>query len=417
MTLDVACALIGKTLQSRREIIDGILAAEAKPLPRLRSFMRAHSFVMGDEKINLQPVIHQLDQRSRSDGFNVLHDWDGKAERFNQETIPVDVLDFLIRVRDPDDSEGEALAILLDYYLFYLLGLLSLRVWDDGNPDQNVDRVSRLLTELQSPAGSGQHFADNWASLVLLATSHFEGEDRAYDQLLDRIRSLNTTHRTDAALVYAGVLACHLRFGLQAVYERDLDKLRADNMPDYPLLCFALSTLMERYAELSEAGEQGPERDRVAEGILNGLTPDAGAFLVDPPPALAPCEDERRGFCERFRRQKGELLGDFERLRPGDRDYSPLSLFFNFPHNLIKGAVVDALLRDKPWTVSLNDLLTGSGSGQCAGEAQQELAKTLMAYARTYPDPYRGKLVPSIVYDPRTGLRDWERAFAVIDGP
>ena len=36
---------------------------------------------------------------------------------------------------------------------------------------------------------------------------------------------------------------------------------------------------------------------------------------------------------------------------------------------------------------------------------RETLAKTLMGYARANPDPYRGRPVPSIVYDLRAGRR------------
>ena len=43
--------------------------------------------------------------------MEVLHDWDGKAEVFNKEIIPVDVLNFLMATHDPGDSERQVLAI------------------------------------------------------------------------------------------------------------------------------------------------------------------------------------------------------------------------------------------------------------------------------------------------------------------
>jgi hypothetical protein len=82
--------------------------------------------------------------------------------------------------------------------------------------------------------------------------------------------------------------------------------------------------------------------------------------------------------------------------------YSPLSFFFNFPHNLLKGIVIDGVLRRKPWRISLDDLLTG---GPRESEDKKKLAETMMGYARMSPDRIRGKLTPAIVYDPRAGRR------------
>jgi hypothetical protein len=228
------------------------------------------------------------------------------------------------------------------------------------------------------------------------------------------MRSLNQSHRTVAAIVYAGILASHLRFGLQTTYERDIGKMREDNIADYPWMCFALATLMKAYSRLHDEGVMGTERDKIVEGIVNGLSPDAGAFLDDPPSFMAPYEDERSEFRDSFRRYQEDLLEEFKEHRPGDGAYSPVSFFFNFPHNLLKGAVVDALFRGEPWRVSLNDLLTRFS--QADGASQETLAKTLMGYARRSPGTIRGRLMPAIVYDPRAGRRDYVNAIDTIEG-
>ena len=101
-----------------------------------------------------------------------------------------------------------------------------------------------------------------------------------------------------------------------------------------------------------------------------------------------------------FRQYRDDLLAEFERLRPDDRIYSPLSFFFNFSHNVLKGTIVDALLRGRAWDLSFNDLLTGLGPKD---ESKAALARTLMGYARTSPDRIRGRLMPVIVFDPDAG--------------
>ena len=65
----------------------------------------------------------------------------------------------------------------------------------------------------------------------------------------------------------------------------------------------------------------------------------------------------------------------------------------------VKGTVIDALLRGRPWSVALDDLLTANGDGA----PKQELAVTLMGYARSSPDRINGRLTPVIVYDPDSG--------------
>jgi hypothetical protein len=288
------------------------------------------------------------------------------------------------------------LAILLDYYLFNILCLLSMRIWDAGGADDNLERLRRLLERLQSPDGSGHRFASHAGTLILIATAHFELEERGYRTLLEKVTMLNPVHRTAIALDHAGSMGCHLRFGYEATYGRDTVLMRNDNVADYPWLSFALATLIEAYA----AG-----RDQAAaEGLLLGLSPDALAFVKTPP------------FAERFAAHREELVERFEAFRPADGAYSPLSFFFNFSHNVVKGTVVDALLRSLPSTVSLNDLLTAAQPQPNTDEhgpvssQKISLATTLMGYARRSPNRIGGRLMPAIVYDPRAG----RQAFAVV---
>ena len=144
----------------------------------------------------------------------------------------------------------------------------------------------------------------------------------------------------------------------------------------------------------------------MVEGILNGLSPDARAFVGQPPASLSACEADRVEFRDRFDRYRQDLLEEFERQRPSDHSYSPLSFFFNFSHNVLKGTVVDALLRGQAWTLAFNDLLT---RGDENGPSKEALAKTLMGYARSNPSPIGDRMMPVIVYDPASG----REAFAV----
>jgi hypothetical protein len=375
--------------------------AEAHPVPDLVRAFRAGSF----PELPLQPMVSGLDERTRADGFHVLNDWDGKKDRLNEETIPEEVARYAA-----DHATGAASrAILLDYYFLYVLGLLALRAWDEGDPNGNLERVSALLHTLQGPPGSGQRFVDDAETLLLVAVSHFEPDVTAYDRLLAKVRALDESHRTKLALAHAAILASHLRFGFEATYGRDILEMRRDNAPDYPWLLLALGTLLTRYA----GGVEGPERERVVEGLLNGLTPDPRAFVGAAPSSLAPFAAEHARFRELWETHRDALLGEFERHRPSESAYSPLSFFFNFPHNLLKGIVIDALVRGEPWRVSLNALLTGVPDD----EAKTALAQTMMGYAQKSPDRIRGRLTPVIVYDPRAGRRAYQETLRRIAGP
>jgi hypothetical protein len=262
---------------------------------------------------------------------------------------------------------------------------------------------------LQGPDGSGQRFVDSAATLILIATSHFEIVERGYGRLLARVRTLNTSHRVSIALSHAVSMGCHLRFGFEASYGRDTVVMRDDNVADYPWLCFALMTVMREYASLVEGGASEDDQSPIVEGVLNGLSADARAFVGQPPASLSGSEGDRAIFNDLFARHRDTLVERFQRFRPSPDTYSPLSFFFNFSHNVLKGTVVDALLRGRAWPLTFDDILTTLSRDAAESTTKQELAATLMGYARANPDTIRGRPMPVIVYDPATG-RD---AFAV----
>ena len=398
-SFEEACALVEIVLTGsvRQEMVTEVAhAADLRAaLLRLRDSMRSHAWKAGAHTIALGHALKAFDARTRDEGFHVLHDWDGKADTVNEDIIPVDVLHYLIDARGAEPADRTVIAVLVDYYFLHLLTLLSLRIWDEGDADDNLDRLDRLLRSLQGPGGSGQRFVDDGETLMLIATSHFELHDRGYAGLLARAKTLNQSHRTKIALGHAASMASHLRFGFEATYARDTIVMRNDNVADYPWLCFALLTLMREYEHVL-----GSDRDRLVEAILNGLTADARG---EPPASLSTCEAERSEFRDRFQTHRDRLIPDFERHRPSDRHYSPLSFFFNFSHNILKGTVVDALLRSVVWDVSFNDLLTGIPRDAPIAQEKERLATTLMAYARSNPDTIRGRPMPVIVYDPQAG--------------
>jgi hypothetical protein len=407
LSFDHACSRVDAALAgtARHTILESLSqsASYREALLRLRENMQTHVFAYGSHTIDLGRILNTYDGHTQQDGFHVLHDWDGRADTVTPDIIPVDVLNFVVEWRGQGRLDRVPLAILLDYYFLHVLALLSLRVWDDGRGDENLDAVERLLHHLQGPNGSGQAFVSNAASLILIATSHYEPDERAFYPLLEKVRALGARHRANLALVHAVSMGCHLRFGFEATYGRDTVVMRGDNVVDYPWLCFALVTLMTEFARLHDEGIQGTDRERIVEAILNALSADARAFVGEPPASLSAQDSDRSRFCELFHQHREHLLDELARYEPSDDTYSPLSFFFNFSHNVLKGTVVDALLRGKPWRLSLNDLLTSLARVDQQGESPAMLAKTLMAYARANPDRIRGRLMPVIVYDPRAG--------------
>jgi len=404
---DVGCSIVESALTggARRDLIAD-LSSEATlgdSLQRLRAGLRANVLNAGGRHVALERVVNVFDRQTRQEGFHVLHDWDGRADHVGDDTIPIDVLNYVALMRGADVVDRTAIAVLIDYYLVNVLALFSLRIWDDGDPDENLDRVGRLLGLLQGSEGSGQMFARDAETLLLLATAHFEVQERGYDQLLDRVRRLNAVHQTRIALGHAASMGSHLRFGFEATYGRDTIVMRDDNVADYPWLCYALSVVMTEYDRLRGAGASEAQRAPVVEALLNGLSADARAFVGEAPAPLEKCAKDLAAFRDAFFAHKGELIREFEPFRPAEERYSPLSFFFNFSHNVLKGTVVDALLRGEPWTLAFEDLLTGLPDDDGSSAAKTLLATTLMTYARLNPDRIRGQLMPVIVYDAQAG--------------
>lgn len=407
MTFSDACAIVKPLLAgpARGAIVADLAAAHdmREALLRLRDSMRSNAWKAGDRVISLGRVVREFDAATRAEGFHVLHDWDGKADTVLDDTIPIDVLHYVMHRRGDDPPDAAAIFILLDYYFVHLLSLLSVRVWDGGDADENLERLNALLRDLQGPDGSGQPFVDDAETLILIATSHFEVVEQGYEQLLARVRALNQRHQTNIAIGHAVSMGSHLRFGFEATYGRDTMVMRDDNVADYPWLCFALATTMREYERLRTAHDDGAYQERIVEAILAGLSADPRAFIGQAPASLSLADADRADFAQRFGEHRAALLIAFERHRPRDDAYSPLSFFFNFSHNILKGTIVDAALRGQPWAVSFNDLLTGMPRDAANAGLKTALAQTLMRYARANPDRIRGRLMPVVVYDPATG--------------
>jgi len=420
VTFDSACSLVESALTGgvRQEIVSvaGAASDARTALARVRDQMRSHRWVAGTTRLAIDAVVRDYDERARRDGLHVLHDWDGKADHINAETIAVDVATYIVDRAETEPPDPRALAILVDYYFLYILALLAVHVWDEGDADANFDRLSGLLDRLQGPDGSGERFIGNVETLLVIAGSHFERDEQVYDALLARVRGLSLPRRRQIAMAHAASLGSHLRFGIEATYNRDFGFMRDDNGVDYTWLCFSLSTLIDAWLE-ARAAHAAEAEAAIAETIANGLSTDAGAFLdARTPSVLAGCDLERRGFRERVGGHVTALTDAFAPSRPVDGAYSPLALFFNFSQNVLKGAVVDASLWGDPRRISLNDLFTSLPRDPDTDQRKLRLLHTLMGFARANPDRIRGQLMPVIVYDVVAGRRAFGAMTRAIQG-
>ena len=408
--------------------------------------MRAHVFRGRFAPLVLDGFVRDFDVRTREEGFHVLHSWNHREHLFTRENTPVLMLDRFAEEWSPARATPRVQALLLDHYFFYVLAVMAMRAWDEGDPNENLDRVTGLLRHLQGPHGSGHQFVARAETLILMAISHFHPDESAYPRLLEKIRTLDRAHRVHFALAEAAILGSHLRWGFAVLYRRDLGRMRSDNVGDYPWLLFSVATLMEEYVRLR--GEDGGSRSgradrraRVLEGLIDGLTPDPWAFTGAPPEALRPYEEEHAGFREGFAEHREDLLEEFERLRPGREAYSPLSFHCNFPHNAIMAKVSIQLADENAPNLPMDAMFTragawhqdGAGSGEPAEESgpdvdprradpaafvsanhPEALARYLMAYSGASPERLGRRGARLIIYDPNVGLRYYKMALQAM---
>ena len=334
LTFGEAADQIGDVLRgpARRDLLDR-LEPDADPtgaFAGLRHAMRTHTLPGAAGPKSLRRVVDVLDARSRAEGLHVLHGWDFTAQRRPDDIAPVLLLDYCLRLGVPPGRARAMLAVLLDQYLLALLGVLVVRTWDDGDANANLDRVSALVADLQGSDGSGMQTVDDAESLVLLAVAYYHPEEPAYDNLLDRIRTLDDRHALRLALPCASVFGSHLRWGLRFMYRNDVGVMRDDNVVDYPWVLFALSTLMREYERIRGSGPSSA-RERIVCALVELLSPDPWAFAGPPPACLAAHAAEHAALRERLARYSPDLVVEFKALQPGAA-YSPFGFQIGRAH-------------------------------------------------------------------------------------
>jgi hypothetical protein len=156
------------------------------------------------------------------------------------------------------------------------------------------------------------------------------------------------------------------------------------------------------------------ERLQILEGLINGLTADARAFIGKAPPSLSGYETEHAEFCDLFYKYRANLLEELEALRPSDQTYSPLGFNFNFPHNAVKGFVANAIGRGWVAPLPVNELLTGLPYSPELEKGRRLLVRQLVEQARKSPDIIRGKPVPIFSYDAYRGIRGFVNTMAIL---
>ena len=382
------------------ELVADVLRGDARRLAleqlpgtdALRKALKSHTFPAPSGTISLRRIVDTLDARTRREGMHVLQSWDFVAHRFPSDIAPVLLLDYSARMGIPPEREQAARAILLDQYFLALLSLLAVRAWDEGDPNANLDRVASALNDLQGPAGGGHSFVADAETLLMLAVSYYHPEEQGYDLLVERVSALDAAHQLRFARACAALLGGHLRWGLRFMYERDVGRMRDDNVADYPLLAFAVLTL-------SRAGAD--DLAATAESLLDGLSADPWAFTGKVPHALKARAAWHGEVRDRLAADREALLAGFAQFQPTTNAFSPLAFSCNFPSNTTVAmallAVHDAIPR-----LPLNALFTREPA-DATDHSVLRLAATLMQFAAGDTARLGARGTPLIVYDPYDG--------------
>jgi hypothetical protein len=416
ITFDAAAGDLEAVLRgsARGEILDALLndGGADGGLARLRRAMHTHTFSAPAGPVSLRRIVDSLDARTRREGLHVLQGWDYVAHRFPDEIAPILMLDYCARAGAANDDR-KSLAILLDQYFLTVLSLLAVRAWDDGDANENLDRVTALLRDLGGAHGSGHRFIDDAETLLLLAVSYFHPEERGYDSIRERISTLDAAHQLRCALPCAAIMASHLRWGLRFMYRRELGLMRKDNEVDYRWLLFSLLALMRAYATMHDNEVSGAERERVVEGLLNGLSADPWAFIEKAPAFLRAHQAEHDAFRELLGARRESLLREFESQRPGTTVYSPLAFATNFLSNTAVAMVIVALVDEQPHP-SLDSLLTTERARAVSAGSVERLSRELMAYSMAAAERSGEGAAPLIVVDPYDGVHCFNNVVRVL---
>ncbi|HEY4219183.1 MAG TPA: hypothetical protein VGM67_18700 [Gemmatimonadaceae bacterium] len=396
-----ACTALESALAGgvREQMLDALDSTGdfATACQTLRSAMRSHAFPTLGTPVELHRVVQSFDNRARRSGLHPLQSWDYRAHHFSDEILPVLMLDRCAASRVPPEQRRAALSVLLDHYFTSVLGLMAASAWDDGDPNENLDRVDHLLDAV-SASQPKRRFYDDAETLLLVAVSHYHPVESAYDNLLKRVEALGGAHRIRLAHACANTLGGHLRWGLRFMYRRDVGRMRDDNVVDYPWLVFSLVTLWRELRRMHESNIEGPERDHIAEGFVNGLTADSWLWTAGAPRWLEFMRDEHAELRDELLEHHDYLMAALEVSRPTQGEFSPLGFDCNFLCNTAVAMVATALTDPEPHP-SLNALFTLQPHDGWMPPDSERQARRLNAYARAgAPDP----TVPAlIVYDPR----------------
>lgn len=293
---------------------------------------------------------------------------------------------------------------LFNLYALRCLGLLAMRLWDDG-PNGAGERLSRLqgvLDELWNTTTTDQPALVRDARwLIQMAQSPATDDLGAYFEAAEKVAA-SFSHEDRIEIHKAGVrmTAGHLRSQIRyyamkrAVPLSDASVVRitrTSNALDFALLIQELVPLLEAY-ENAWRSNDGQKRLDLADAVCQGISADPELFVnrIELLRAYSMIEhlfitadrDEQVAYTPmgtrhvqllqeyeaRIARVSSPLLDDCQKFRPVAGAYSPYGVLYGFSTDLIEHMALKTLQPDAVPAFGLEDVFTGgdANSGKLA---------------------------------------------------
>jgi hypothetical protein len=293
---------------------------------------------------------------------------------------------------------------LFNLYVIRCLGLLTMRLWDDGagSAGERLSWIQGVLDELWRTATADQPaFVRDARWLIQLAQSPATDDLGAYFDVAKNVAaSFAEEDRIEIHKAGVRMTAGHLRSQMRyyamkkAVPLSDASVLlitRTSNALDFALLIQELVPLLESY-ERSLHGAGGQRRRELADAICQGISPDPELFVkhIDLLGAYSMIEHlfvtvDRGGHAAyspmgmrhvqllqeyeaRIARVSGPLHDDCLNFRPVAGGYSPYGVLYGFSTDLIEHMALKTAQPDAAARFGLEDVFTGgdASSGKLA---------------------------------------------------
>lgn len=223
--------------------------------------------------------------------------------------------------QDPERFERR-IRTVYDFYLFYHLSLLSVRVSEDTR--KNYPALMEAFRRFQAAHAGGQPlYAADPAWLTFFPSSQASANEGDYTDLeRDMVKIFPEYSRFSAAAVGRHLRTVFERKHLHKLTPGVVDALRLRNAADYAMLVVSLTDLWKKYEAVKNRATNDPEKKRLVEALLAAIAGDA-ELLTSPERlrALKRRADRQTGFeGSSLRRIETKEIETYIRLMEKNRD-------------------------------------------------------------------------------------------------